>query len=260
MKEFTLVGFKPSNSLEWYHNLRPSIFVYPDNEQVRGSSAFSDALIKELIADDKIAYCRFKPSELHTYRFCFLIPQIETQDQPAGFQMIILPFKEEVRNIEEDYFQQLESIVQIMGDGPDIDQCKYLSAVEDYFKVTKVDKLEVNLMKTSSAQRANIIQKITRLTPTQAEITDDLIEALTVPEFSPSYFENPDVQTFYSNLQALALNEDTPEDVFDSTKPDEDGLAQHSREIERFKQVFSLSSKPTAVNLKILKSKIKNKG
>ena len=144
-----------------------------------------------------------------------------------------------------------------MGDVSDMDQFKYLSAVEDNFKV---DKQEVNLMKTSWAQRANIIQKITRLTSTQAEITDELIEALTVLEFSPSYFENPDVQTFYSNLQALALNEEIPEEVFESIIPDEDGLAQHSREIERFKQIFSHSSKPNAVNFKIPKIKIKIKG
>lgn len=45
----TLIGFKPKRLIKPYHNLRPSYFLYPDEEHVTGSSQFFDALIDQLI-------------------------------------------------------------------------------------------------------------------------------------------------------------------------------------------------------------------
>jgi ATP-dependent DNA helicase 2 subunit 1 len=41
----SLIGFKPKGLIKPYHNLRPSYFLYPDEEHVTGSSQFFDALI-----------------------------------------------------------------------------------------------------------------------------------------------------------------------------------------------------------------------
>lgn len=58
-----LLGFKPKSLLKEYHNIRPSSFLYPDEDKVGGTSAVFHALIKKLIEKDKIAICRFIPRE-----------------------------------------------------------------------------------------------------------------------------------------------------------------------------------------------------
>mmetsp|Transcript_28759 Transcript_28759/g.25881 ORF Transcript_28759/g.25881 Transcript_28759/m.25881 type:complete len:304 (+) Transcript_28759:1227-2138(+) len=61
-----------------------------------------------------------------------------------------------------------------------------------------------------------------------------LIKSLST-EFDCRNFENPDIQTFYSNLQAIALNEPEPEEVVDLLEPDVEGMEKYSSVIEAFK-------------------------
>ena len=46
----TLMGFKPKSYLKFYHNIKHSTFVYPDEKKVKGSSQCADAMIKEILA------------------------------------------------------------------------------------------------------------------------------------------------------------------------------------------------------------------
>lgn len=50
-----------------------------------------------------------------------------------------------------------------------------------------------------------------------------MINALTV-SFDPNNFENPNLQSMYSYLQALALNEPEPEPIKDLLQPDYEGM------------------------------------
>lgn len=68
------MGFKPRSALKVYHNIKHSYFIYPDEKRVTGSSCVTDALIKEMIAEDKIAIVRFIPRDNSVVRFCALIP------------------------------------------------------------------------------------------------------------------------------------------------------------------------------------------
>ena len=54
----TLMGFKPRSYLKPYHNVKHSMFVYPDEKKVVGSSQCADALIKEMIRKERIAIVR----------------------------------------------------------------------------------------------------------------------------------------------------------------------------------------------------------
>ena len=54
----TLMGFKPKSYLKYYHNVKHSTFVYPDEIKVKGSSQWEDALIKEMTKKDKVAIVR----------------------------------------------------------------------------------------------------------------------------------------------------------------------------------------------------------
>ncbi len=59
----TLMGFKPSSYLKYYHNVKHSTFVYPDDKKVKGSSQCTDALIKEMIRKERIAIVRVQVRE-----------------------------------------------------------------------------------------------------------------------------------------------------------------------------------------------------
>ena len=69
-----LMGFKPKSFLKPYHNVRHSYFISPDERKSNGSGQCSDALIKELIEQEKIAIVKFKPRENSQVRICALIP------------------------------------------------------------------------------------------------------------------------------------------------------------------------------------------
>lgn len=58
-----LMGFKPKSKLKIYYNFRPSYFIYPDEERVKGSSQLFHALINQMIVKDKVAIARFLPRE-----------------------------------------------------------------------------------------------------------------------------------------------------------------------------------------------------
>lgn len=100
----TLVGFKPSHALKAYHNYRTSYFVYPDESHVKGSSQSFDALIKQMIAKDKVAIVKFIARKGTQLRFCALIPQEESYDDdhvqtPPGFHLVFLPYADDFRNL-----------------------------------------------------------------------------------------------------------------------------------------------------------------
>lgn len=66
----------------------------------------------------------------------------------------------------------------------------------------------------------------------------DFVENLTIAEFNPQNFENPNIQKFYNNLQSLALNEKINNEIKDYLEPDYEGLAAKADVIERFKSHF----------------------
>lgn len=81
-----LMGFKPRSALKVFHNIKHSYFIYPDEKRVTGSSQVMDALINEMLDEDKIAIVRFIPRDNSVVRFCALIPQREKVDDEDGFQ------------------------------------------------------------------------------------------------------------------------------------------------------------------------------
>jgi len=63
------MGFKDKSYLKVYHNIKHSYFVFPDEKKTTGASQCSDALIKEMIKEDKIAIVKFIPRENSPVRF-----------------------------------------------------------------------------------------------------------------------------------------------------------------------------------------------
>eukprot|EP01121_Diplochlamys_sp_Union-15-3_P011126 TRINITY_DN3189_c0_g1_i8.p1 TRINITY_DN3189_c0_g1~~TRINITY_DN3189_c0_g1_i8.p1 ORF type:complete len:423 (+),score=69.93 TRINITY_DN3189_c0_g1_i8:321-1589(+) len=99
-----LLGFKPRTALKDYHNLKHSIFIYPDDYQIKGSIVAFSAILDRMLALDKIAICKFSARNNNLPSMVALLPQREethddsSQKTPPGFHLIHLPFAEDIRN------------------------------------------------------------------------------------------------------------------------------------------------------------------
>lgn len=101
-----LLGFKPLSCLKDYHNLRPSTFVFPSDEEVIGSTCIFIALHRSMLRLKRFALA-FYGSSSHP-QLVALIAQDEIvshggQIEPPGMHMIYLPYCEDIRHVEELY-------------------------------------------------------------------------------------------------------------------------------------------------------------
>ncbi|CAH1415087.1 unnamed protein product [Lactuca virosa] len=99
-----LLGFKPLSCLKDYHNLKPSTFVFPSDEEVIGSTCIFIALHRSMIRLKRFAVAFFGSSSRP--QLVGLVAQEEVTDgggqiEPPGMHMIYLPYSDDIRPIEE---------------------------------------------------------------------------------------------------------------------------------------------------------------
>ncbi|XP_051016003.1 X-ray repair cross-complementing protein 6 [Acomys russatus] len=100
-----LVGFKPMVTLKKHHYLRPSLFVYPEESLVNGSSTLFSALLTKCVEKEVMAVCRYTARKNGPPYFVALVPQEEELDDqnvqvtPAGFQLVFLPYADDKRKV-----------------------------------------------------------------------------------------------------------------------------------------------------------------
>ncbi|KAI5648417.1 hypothetical protein M9H77_34422 [Catharanthus roseus] len=97
-----LLGFKPLSCLKDYHNLKPSTFVFPSEEEVMGSTGIFIALHRSMLKLNRFAVAFLGNST----RLVALVAQDEIttssgQVEPPGMHMIYLPYSDDIRNVEE---------------------------------------------------------------------------------------------------------------------------------------------------------------
>lgn len=161
-----LMGFKPRSYLKVYHNIKHSYFLHPDEKKTQGAGQCADALIKEMISQDKIAIVKFTPRENSQVRLCAMIAQEEKVDPhdgfqtPAGFHLIPLPYADDIRDNKQ--------ILQAAGFEQKADQSN-----------------QQGIIQTLSAEEKNAAKLI--------------VKNLDI-EFDSRNFENPTIQKFYSGL------------------------------------------------------------
>ncbi|KAI3918697.1 hypothetical protein MKX01_042017, partial [Papaver californicum] len=101
-----LLGFKPLSCLKDYHNLRPSTFLFPSDEEIIGSTSTFIALHRSMLRLGRYAIA-FHGSSSHP-QLVALVAQEEItspsgQVEPPGMHMIYLPYSDDIRNIEEQF-------------------------------------------------------------------------------------------------------------------------------------------------------------
>ncbi|XP_017339232.2 X-ray repair cross-complementing protein 6 [Ictalurus punctatus] len=101
-----LMGFKPMDRLKLHHHIRPSLFVYPEEEQVTGSSCVFTALLQRCSERNLFALCKLTSRRNTPPRFVALVPQTEVVDNsqvqvaPPGFHAIFLPYADDIRTLD----------------------------------------------------------------------------------------------------------------------------------------------------------------
>ncbi|CAG5910240.1 unnamed protein product [Menidia menidia] len=105
-----LIGFKPMEKLKLHHHIRPSVFLYPEEGEVKGSACLFAALLKKCSERNVFALCRCISRRNYPPRFVALVPQKEEVDEgnvqitPPGFNVIYLPYADDFRTLDTQRF------------------------------------------------------------------------------------------------------------------------------------------------------------
>eukprot|EP00492_Amphilonche_elongata_P003948 TRINITY_DN433_c0_g1_i1.p1 TRINITY_DN433_c0_g1~~TRINITY_DN433_c0_g1_i1.p1 ORF type:complete len:202 (-),score=27.68 TRINITY_DN433_c0_g1_i1:459-1064(-) len=87
-----VMGFKDISRLKAYHQIKPSYFIYPDEQYVTGSRQAFKALMTACHLENYMAICRFTSRKGTIPRMVALVPQLEileeggSQTQPPRVQ------------------------------------------------------------------------------------------------------------------------------------------------------------------------------
>ncbi|XP_066520939.1 X-ray repair cross-complementing protein 6 isoform X2 [Hoplias malabaricus] len=101
-----LIGFKPMDRLKIHHHIRPALFIYPEEDQVTGSSCVFTALLQRCSERNVFALCKYTARRNTPPRFLALVPQREVVDNsqvqaaPPGFHAIFLPYADDIRTLD----------------------------------------------------------------------------------------------------------------------------------------------------------------
>ncbi|XP_037611359.1 X-ray repair cross-complementing protein 6 isoform X2 [Sebastes umbrosus] len=102
----SLIGFKPMEKLKRHHHIRPAVFLYPEEEEVKGSACLFSALLTKCSERNVFALCRCVSRRNCPPRFAALVPQKEEIDEgkvqitPPGFNVIYLPYADDIRTLD----------------------------------------------------------------------------------------------------------------------------------------------------------------
>lgn len=206
-----LLGFRSMDKLKVFHQITKSYFLFPNETLSMGSSRVFDAMIKQMQNKNKFALVKFTPREGSKLRMCALLPQIETFDEnhfqtPAGFNLIPLPYAEELRS-NEDYFNFFNS--------------KFPKGCFTYKLPDVVVSEEIENLKEKAIK--------------------SLVKKLTINDFSVRLFEKYYLQKFYSTLEAIALREKEASEITDTMSLSNDEFSSTIIElVQSINQLFGL--------------------
>ncbi|XP_058476787.1 X-ray repair cross-complementing protein 6 isoform X1 [Solea solea] len=101
-----LIGFKPMEKLKVHHHIRPAIFIYPEENEIKGSACLFSALLTKCREKNVFALCRCISRRNYPPRFVALVPQKEEMDEgrvqitPPGFNGFSLPYADDLRTLD----------------------------------------------------------------------------------------------------------------------------------------------------------------
>jgi Ku70/Ku80 beta-barrel domain len=200
----TILGFKPRDSIPFYHSIHLQLIIYPNDKIIQGSTtAFAQLhaamLRKNVLAIGEVQFRKYLQSRLVAIYPLKKTSNDEETGKPAGMLVMTLPFEDDIRAIAPDEaskeFDRLK-VEQINAtdenkalshDGLNSDLPEHVSSVE----FTEDDKSFLGSV-ASQELVAAAMKLIARLTVNKdAELID-------VP--------NVALDDFYSYLKSVALD------------------------------------------------------
>ncbi|KAJ3336924.1 hypothetical protein HDU93_001887 [Gonapodya sp. JEL0774] len=108
------LGFKSSDAegaYHWKNTIRHTLFLYPDEAEIKGSTALFASLLARLEERNMVAICSFVPRRNSPPRLVALVPQIEddASGQQSGFQIHPLPFADDMRSLDKQSEREFPS-------------------------------------------------------------------------------------------------------------------------------------------------------
>lgn len=126
--DIEVLYFAPTSQLRPELNIKEPLFIFPDESGVQGSTVLFAALAQDLSRKGLMAMVRFnghKPGAKEP-RLAAMLPQLEDlaedgdQVQPAGFQLIMLPFRNEIRASPQDV---PTPVLSVLDQRPELVDC-----------------------------------------------------------------------------------------------------------------------------------------
>ncbi|XP_069855743.1 X-ray repair cross-complementing protein 6 [Dipodomys merriami] len=190
-----LVGFKPLAVLKKHHYLRPSLFVYPEESLVNGSSTLFNALFIKCLERQVIAVCRYTAHRNVPPYFVALIPQEEELDDqkiqvtPPGFQLVFLPYADDKRKVpltdkviaNSEQIDKMKAIVQRL-------RFKYRSdsfenpVLQQHFR--NLEALALDMMEPEAAVDLTM-PKVEAMNRRLGSLVDEFKELVYPPDYNP---------------------------------------------------------------------------
>ncbi|XP_039092427.1 X-ray repair cross-complementing protein 6 isoform X1 [Hyaena hyaena] len=190
-----LIGFKPLIMLKKHHYLRPSLFVYPEESLVNGSSALFSALLTKCLEKEVMAVCRYTPHRNTPPYFVALLPQEEELDDqkiqvtPPGFQLVFLPYADDKRKVpftekvmaNSEQIDKMKAIVQKLRFNYRSDAFEN-PVLQQHFR--NLEALALDLMEPEQAVDLTL-PKIKAIDKRLGPLVDEFKELVYPPDYNP---------------------------------------------------------------------------
>lgn len=190
-----LIGFKPLLMLKKHHYLRPSLFVYPEESLVNGSSTLFSALLTKCLEKEVVAVCRYTPRQNIPPYFVALMPQEEELDDqkiqvtPPGFHLVFLPYADDKRKVpvtdqaraNPEQVDKMKAIVQKL-------RFKYRSdsfenpVLQQHFR--NLEALALDLTEPEPAEDLTL-PKVEAMDERLGSLVDEFKELVYPPDYNP---------------------------------------------------------------------------
>lgn len=178
-----LLGFKPQSMLPMWANIKHATFLYPSEEHFIGSTRVFSALHQKLVKSNLVALTWFIARRNAAPVIAALIPTLIAPDEPS---------RPNLAGVSRTGCPQGLHLIPL----PFADDVRQNPPMPQGDNPLRAPDSLVNMMR-------------------------DVVRQLSLPKgiYDPTKYPNPALQWHYKILQALALEEDLPEQPEDKTKP-----------------------------------------
>ncbi|KAG1651402.1 X-ray repair cross-complementing protein 6 [Nymphon striatum] len=252
----TLLGFKPRSALKMYHHIRPAHFIYPNESKIKGSAKLFSALLKKCLEREVVAICWIVQRQNVNPRIAALLPQAFNVSKKNNFSLSESSLKlvHEIFLTQNHCKNNPRSAVNPTNNAVSsgyLDNYNVYNVLYAYAEILDDSNVQIEppgfhviyLPYSEDIRSLNIEQKdspyINQPTANDEQISKakEIIKKLQF-KFDSEAFDNPALQTHFRNIEALALNQDSLEEITDYTAPNYELMSKRAGKlIQEFKDV-----------------------